>query len=353
MAKFILRMLCTVVLLSGTFYVNASVEINEDAPRTYTVKKGDTLWDIASQFLAHPWQWPELWRRNTQLNDPHLIYPGDILSIQIQDGVPVLSVVRTKPHRVLSPEGVITQKPQPIPMFSSEQLNILTNALLLMSEQEYDDLPRVLGEHSGKTQFSVGDNLISELQASTDGQLNILRRYASIENMQGEVVGVRVERVAQAQQERLSSQQTRMVTIVSSHREVRQGDKLAPMLPDSFDDIALTAATDQRGFVIGDLHDYEMLGLYDVVVLDLSLHHVTPGTAMGIYSQGPDILVGNPPTYQNKSSLGTWSLIGDIVEQPAVKVGELVVVKTFDGASFGLITRADKGIRRGMIVAHP
>lgn len=353
MAKFILRMLCTMALLLGSLVVYASVEINEDAPSTYTVKKGDTLWDIASQFLAHPWQWPELWRRNTQLNDPHLIYPGDILSIQIEDGVPVLTVVRAKPHRVLSPQRVVTQKRQPIPMFSSEQLGILTNALLFMGEEEYEDLPKVLGEHNGKSQFSVGDHLVSEFQSNAEGQLNILRRYASIENMQGQVVGLRVERVAQALQETQLSDTTQMVTIVSSHREVRQGDKLAPALPETFTDIALSAANEQKGFVIGDLHDYEMLGLYDVVVLDLSLHQVTPGTAMGIYHQGADIISGDAPSYLSDTSLQRWNPIADIVEQPALKVGELVVIKTFEGASFGLITRADKGIRRGMIVAHP
>ena len=55
--------------------------IHRDAPLTYTVKRGDTLWDIAALFLRDPWQWPELWDLNTQVDNPHLIYPRDQLTL--------------------------------------------------------------------------------------------------------------------------------------------------------------------------------------------------------------------------------------------------------------------------------
>ena len=51
--------------------------IRPDAPRSYTVKRGDTLWDISSMFLKDPWLWPEVWIINPQVQNPHLIYPGD------------------------------------------------------------------------------------------------------------------------------------------------------------------------------------------------------------------------------------------------------------------------------------
>jgi hypothetical protein len=66
------------------------VRVKEDAPLRYVVKRGDTLWDIANQFLLDPWQWPEIWVVNEQVANPHLIYPGDILVLAWRDGRPRL-----------------------------------------------------------------------------------------------------------------------------------------------------------------------------------------------------------------------------------------------------------------------
>jgi hypothetical protein len=54
----------------------------EMAPTTHTVKRGDTLWDLAARYLGNPFRWPELYRRNTSLiQDPDLIEPGWTLEI--------------------------------------------------------------------------------------------------------------------------------------------------------------------------------------------------------------------------------------------------------------------------------
>src|SRR5690242_10026021 len=55
--------------------------IRPDAPKTYTVKPGDTLWGVASMFLKDAYLWPEVWIINPQVKNPHLIYPGDTLAL--------------------------------------------------------------------------------------------------------------------------------------------------------------------------------------------------------------------------------------------------------------------------------
>ena len=86
-ARGVRTMLAVALLTAATFA--AAVELRGDHPDTYVVKRGDTLWDIAGRFLQRPWLWPEIWQANPQVKNPHLIYPGDVLSLAYLDRVAV------------------------------------------------------------------------------------------------------------------------------------------------------------------------------------------------------------------------------------------------------------------------
>ncbi len=71
-----------------------TVSIKPDHPERYTVVKGDTLWDISSRFLKDPWQWAKVWTVNTQIKNPHRIYPGDVIVFTTVNGKPALTLLR-------------------------------------------------------------------------------------------------------------------------------------------------------------------------------------------------------------------------------------------------------------------
>src|SRR5690606_17667961 len=83
-----LRTGVAVALLTVATYA-AAQGVRGDHPDTYVVKRGDTLWDIAGKFLQRPWLWPEIWQANPQINNPHLIYPGDVISLAYLNRVAV------------------------------------------------------------------------------------------------------------------------------------------------------------------------------------------------------------------------------------------------------------------------
>ena len=76
----------------------AAQELTADHPDTYTVKKGDTLWDISAKFFAKPWLWPEIWQANPQVKNPHRIYPGDVLSLHYVNGQPRVAMDGPEVH---------------------------------------------------------------------------------------------------------------------------------------------------------------------------------------------------------------------------------------------------------------
>ncbi len=127
--------LCALLMVTGSSA--APVELNPDHPSQYTVVKGDTLWDISGRFLKSPWRWPEIWKANTSIENPHLIYPGDVIVLSMVNGVPELRVLQRKTVK-LSPsvyaeplrEAIPTIPPGAILPFLSEGM-VLPSAVKL------------------------------------------------------------------------------------------------------------------------------------------------------------------------------------------------------------------------------
>src|SRR5690349_21478857 len=81
-----------------TIATGSGIPLAADAPDRYTVKQGDTLWDISKVFLRDAWYWPEIWYLNPQVKNPHLIFPGDTLVLTSVDGRPQVSVAERGPE---------------------------------------------------------------------------------------------------------------------------------------------------------------------------------------------------------------------------------------------------------------
>ena len=88
--------------------------LKDGHPERYVVRKGDTLWDISNTFLNTPWLWPEIWQVNPQIANPHLIFPGDVVSLVYIDGRPRLVVQRGRDVK-LSPKVRVSSNERAVP----------------------------------------------------------------------------------------------------------------------------------------------------------------------------------------------------------------------------------------------
>ena len=94
-----------ILTLSFCFVLPGLTQETKEAEGTYTIKKGDTLWDISSRFLKDPFLWPKLWERNPYITNPHLIFPGNPIRLSAAE-----PVKREEPKE--EPKKVSEEKPQ-------------------------------------------------------------------------------------------------------------------------------------------------------------------------------------------------------------------------------------------------
>lgn len=350
-----------VAMLVGLFFwigygLAYGLEVKPDAPTKYIVKKNDTLWDISKMFLDKPWLWPELWRNNTQILNPHLIYPGDTLVLRFVDGEPVLEIVREKTKIALSPSAQRTIKNDaPINLLPWSMLKPYIQHHEIIDRGKYKILPHLLGDKNGSIRFIDEDLVMSRRSGRAKDQYRVVRKNSKITDLDGNVLGVQIHHIANASMVEDRAAGEWLVKIKDSNTEAKRGDKLLAGKPKVPKDMVLQPASKlQRGFIVNNLHQHELLGKYDVAIVDLGEDEIEPGTVMGIYQQGPTIIDDGEPKYATDGKVFVSVFDdGSTVEQPALKVGELVIFSTFTKASYGIIVRAHDMVRTGNIVAQP
>ncbi len=147
-------------LMSGSALVLAQDSLlKTDHPDSHTVVKGDTLWDISEKFLQSPWQWPEIWQANPQIENPHLIYPGDRIRLIYVDGKPRLVVDRGTREFKLSPSVRIAAVDRAIPAIPLSVVENFLSRSRVVSPLDMDKAPYVLSSPEQHIVLGAGDKL--------------------------------------------------------------------------------------------------------------------------------------------------------------------------------------------------
>ncbi|MGB3725659.1 MAG: LysM domain-containing protein [Glaciecola sp.] len=330
------------------------LNIKDDAPTTYVVKKGDTLWDISNLFLDKPWLWPELWRNNVQIENPHLIYPGDTLRLRYENGVPVIEVVREKSAIILSPNKTVVNKPAPIATLPWGLISPFINNDSIMEAEQYQDLPTLLGDNFGTPRFASTDYILAHKLPNASATYEVVRKERNIFDSKGRPLGVQVSHLSDATIANSLSNERHVIKLEQSNREARQGDKLIESTQPSQKDLVITPANRQTGEVVQNINGTVLIGKHDVVIVNVGKRDVKPGTVFGIYHQGPDVLYNERPSYTlTRSSIFDLFSMKERVEQPAYKIGELIIVRSYENASYAWVTSASTYIKGGEIIAKP
>ena len=176
-------------LLTGVVMAQ-DVSIRSDHPDEYVVVKGDTLWDISGRFLDKPWQWPAIWHANPQIANPHLIYPGDVVSLVYIDGVPQLRLRRGDTVK-LGPSVRVVDRDDPINAVSFESIRPFIRNIRVLSPGAFEALPYILANTEDRMSATFGDNTYSRGLDGQVGEEYVVARLTNIYDAVGDPPEIR------------------------------------------------------------------------------------------------------------------------------------------------------------------
>jgi len=357
----ILTIFCLFLPLS---VIADELQLAQNAPKSYVVKKGDTLWDISAKFLQQPWLWPKLWRINPEIENPHLIYPGEELNLVFdENGQPML--VKGKPSLKWSPKVRTSLKDQnPVETISLNVLSPFVKYDTILSETELDNSPYVLGSDEGNKSSVDGVKLY------VNGNLSVGKAYAVYQKAEAilspktqEVIGYHARLVGTGKAVRQGDSENKTpatLYVEGATRGIRAGNIVKPvnegqLLPSFF--TMQAAEPSVKGSIIKSSNGMREFGKLEVVFIDQGeVNSIKQGDVLSVNRLSPGIVeTENGPVYSTDAS--RWHRMAQgsnsDYQMPEESIGKMMVFKVFEQVSMALILSSEKPLRLEDSVTAP
>lgn len=351
-------------------------ELAPDAPDSYTVKTGDTLWHISGVFLRTPWRWPELWGMNMdQVRNPHLIFPGQVLYLEKVDGLARLRMgqpsgqaptetVRVSPRTRIS--GLVDTSIPTLPPHLIEPF--LNEAILVEDASILENAPRIVAATDDRVLLTRGDRAYARGMTGTplveqdtrdSHRLRVFRNATPLRDpITREILGYEAKYLGGAELVRSEGVEQvasrgggasgmlvpATIDITRAKEEMRVGDRLLPepeRLLGSYVPRAPAQAID--GHIVSVYGDaVALVGQNQVVVINRGVTHgVEPGHVLAIHRAGRQVL--------DRSKSGERAQM----KLPDERNGLMMVFRTFNRLSYALVLEVTQPVNIGDRVGNP
>jgi hypothetical protein len=372
------------LLLTGVV-VAQDVSVRSDHPDEYVVVKGDTLWDISGRFLDKPWQWPAIWHANPQIENPHLIYPGDVISLVYVDGVPQLRLRRGDTVK-LSPT-IRASDHEAIQAIPFDSIAPFVRNLRILSPEEFAELPYIVANEdqrltSTNTDVTYGRGLDGQV-----GEEYVVARLSNIYDRIGDPQEIRrvlpkehwkqvpyvwdrdenpyssehpwnrrpkdpvgyelieVSRVRVAKAGEIS-----VLDIIRDRTEVKPGDYILPDNDPGYESTFFPQAMDSvpDGLrVLGTSGQRSGVGIHQIVSINGGSNQgLKPGHVFSAFGRG-DMVVD-----RTGYRWGSFAKDAD-ARLPDVFDGIVMVFRTFDEISYGMVMSGARVVEEFDMLRHP
>jgi len=327
-------------------------EIKSTAPMQYTVKRGDTLWGIASMFLKDPWLWPEIWYVNPKIENPHLIFPGDVLALAYgKDGRAQVSLQQGGAAR-LEPRLRSTPVESAIPTIPYASIAAFLSHPALLDSSQVRGCPHVVGLREDHQIGGAGNEIyVEDLTAAIGARYTVMHVGEKLKDpedhstlgYQGIFVGTAVVE---------TQGNPAKLRLLDTERETLRGDCVYAdegTAPLNFTPRAPTTAV--HGAIVSVLDNVFVVGKDNIVAINRGKGQgVDAGTVLAVDQRGD---VVTDPGAAGYDVTGWRDSFGHKVKLPNERTGTLLVFKSYDHLSYALVVGASGPMRVADVVRSP
>ena len=319
--------------------VNEPVPLADGHPNEYVVQVGDTLWDISATFLRDPWYWPEIWYVNPDIENPHLIYPGDVLGLVYIDGQTRITNVRASTFR-MSPQARVTPLSQAVTSIPFEDVAAFLSSGVVLEKSQADALPYLMETRGDHLIASAGNEVyvrgISGDVPST--RYNVVHvGDPLIDPDDNRLIGYHGILIGEGSLRRTGDPAT--VALTDTKQEAVMGDRFLPAsvdVPLNFFPRSPSGNIDGR--IISVVGGVTQIGQYQVVVMNRGSNNgLSVGDVLSVFQKG---------------GIVRDRVKGGKVQLPDEQAGTVMVFKTYDRISYGLVMEATDAIHIHDAIRH-
>ena len=342
--------LCGSIAVAQPAKSTPPLELAANAPEKHVVVRGDTLWGISGRFLQKPWRWPEIWQLNKeQIRNPHLIYPGDIVYLDMNGGNPRLRIGKAI-DGTAGAGATIKLTPQtradsldrsPIPTINAQAIEPFLNRPLIVEEGALDNAPRVMATQDGRVYLAAGDVAYVRGIKDNTSEWHVYRNTKPILDPDTrKVLGYEALFVGTGRIERNGDPAT--LRLSSVKEEIGVGDRLLPVDKTRTVSFAPRAPDQEmQGKVLHVFRGVSQAGRNNVISINIgTTQGVEIGHVLAIQSTGRTVL--------DRESTGR-----EQVKLPNETIGHLMVFRVFNNIAYGLIMDSNTAVEIGATVKKP
>ncbi len=326
-------------------------ELAPNAPETYTVKGGDTLWDVSKLFLKSPWRWPELWGMNLdQIRNPHLIYPGQLLVLDKSSGRARLNVAKNVSGSgdtvKLSPRVRESAAADAISSVPMHMIRPFLQEMGVFNSDELQTAPRIVSASDERVLMGRGDTAYVVGDVGRTSDWTVYRAATPLlDPATKEVLGYEARLLGTAQYVRAGEVRTvagkpqtvpSTFNITGARNEIRAGDRLAPSTSSDLTTFVPHAPSKPiQGQIVSVYGDNLIAGQNQIVALNR-------GAADGLER-------GHVLSVLRDGRMVTDREMGKPIElkMPDERHGVMFVFRVFDRVSYALLLNVQYPVRSG------